>query len=321
MRIIFMGTPDFAVPSLQALADAGMKPVLCVSQPDRPQGRHQDLLPTSVKKKAAELGIPVIQPTKVKVPEFAELLRSYEPDLIVTAAYGRILTEEVLAIPSLGCINVHGSLLPKYRGASPVQAALIADDEETGITILRMVKKMDAGAILKQAKLRILPEHNITSLMMDLAHLGACILPQTILDLAAGKINEIEQNEAEVTYVKLLTKEDGEIQWDSSAAKIAALIRGTNPWPGAYTYYQGKRCKIHLAEVVDSELWQKNGEQVVVGTSSELKPGSRFPSPKNELWIQCGEGVLAVRELQLEGSKRQLARDVAHNFKWDLIWG
>lgn len=306
-----MGTPDFAVPSLQALARAGMKPVLCVSQPDRPQGRKQMIFPTPVHAAAEALDIPVFQPTKVRDEVFYRTLASYEPDLIVTAAYGRILPSRVLELPRLGCINVHASLLPRYRGASPVQWAIINGDEETGVSIIRMTEGMDEGAILRVAKHSLAHRPTADQLMKELATLGADILPETVRLLAEGKLVEQAQNHAEAVYVSLLTKETGKISWKKTAREIEQLIRGCTPWPGAYTSYLGKRCKIYKAHLLDD--FQEETQQE--------HPGSRLKSPKNALWIACGQGGLSIDEYQVEGGKRQQAHEAAHNLPQDLSFG
>ena len=309
LRIIFMGTPEYATYSLQALIEADLKPVLCVSQPDKPWGRKQVILPTPVKELAVANNIPVLQPVKIKTAEFQENLADYRPDLIVTAAYGRILPQNILDLPRLGCINVHGSLLPRYRGASPVQQSIINGDEITGITILRMTMAMDAGDILRQASIPLKDEYNVATLMTELGKLGGSVLPGTIKDLVAGKISEIPQDETKATYVSLLDRSVGKIDFTRSARTIFNLVRGTDPWPGAYTGYNGKRLKIYRSHVIDT-----HSAEVGKYNIAKYFPGEILPAPKGELWVGTGDGILALDELQFTGGKRLDARDCAHNF-------
>lgn len=316
MRIIYMGTPDFAVPPLRALIENGLKPVLCVSQPDRPQGRHQELLPTPVKALALEHDIPVIQPTKVRTDAFREELASYEPDLIVTAAYGRILPEAVLQVPRLGAINVHGSLLPLYRGASPVQAAILNGDEETGVTILRMTAELDAGAILACAVIPLDTGYTADRLMDELAELGAKILPETVRALEAGTLTETPQDESRATYVKLLSREDGHLDFNRTAKELDQQIRALTPWPGAFTEFKGKRCKVLSAVPVPESEWKAAGLN-----PADFRPGERLPSPKRTLWLACNGSVLALLRFQPAGAKLQIAEDCAHNYPAGVLFG
>lgn len=329
MNIIFMGTPDFAVPSLKALIAADLKPVLCVSQPDRPQGRHRQCLPTPVKQVAQAAGIPVFQPTKVRDQAFLDTLAAYHPDIIVTAAYGRILTQAVLDLPTKGCLNVHGSLLPKYRGASPVQWAILNEDEETGVTLLEMTAELDAGRILRQAKMKLDRSYTADRLMKEIAELGAQILPETVKAWYHDEVELVAQDEDAVVTVGLLDRESGRLDWHWPAHRLDAWIRGMSPWPGAFTEWQGKRVKIYQAHpVAQAEL--ALAPSALTASPSDLsegqaaqpaQPGQRLQSPKGTLWLQTGEGILAIDEWQVEGAKRLTASACAHNLPSDLKWG
>ncbi len=305
LRIVFMGTPEFAVPSLQALADAGLAPVLCVSQPDRPQGRKRQIVPTPVHRKADELGIPCIQPEKVRNLAFSTAIADAKPDFIVTAAYGRILTPEVLAIPRLCAVNVHGSLLPKYRGASPVQAALINQDTETGVTILQMTEAMDQGPIYRQASFTIPPDFRADDLMLALAELGSSILVDTLLDIASGTLKPQPQNEAEASYVSLLDKTSGYVDWQQTAGQLEGLIRGAYPWPQAQACFDGKQAK----------LLAGSASTAPEDALTEMSPGTVISTQYKKIWCQTGEGVLCITELQFAGSRAMSSVDCAHNFR------
>lgn len=328
MRIIFMGTPDFAVPSLEACIQSGHKPVLCVSQPDRPQGRKQVCIPTPVKQVAERAGIPVFQPTRVRDAHFLETLASYEPDLIVTAAYGRILTRAVLQLPRLGAINVHGSLLPRYRGASPVQTAIWNRDAQTGVTILEMTEELDAGRILLQRTLPLTGRETTDILMRKLADLGGEMLPEVIRGLEQDNLIPREQDPAFVVHTKLMTKQQGQIRWLDSAEQIDAIVRACTPWPGAWCLYEGKRVRLLETRVVSEEELQQQqkslqaGEPLdsVSGVGSLFRPGLQIPSPRKCIWIQTGAGVLDLLALQKEGGKSLLASECAHSFPTGKQW-
>jgi methionyl-tRNA formyltransferase len=289
LRLVFFGTPQFAVPSLRALL-AGTDPVVgVVCQPDKPAGRGQRLNVPPVKQAALEAQVPVLQPEKLRSPEFLEALRQWAPDLIVVAAYGRILPKTVLDLPAHGCINVHGSLLPKYRGAAPVQWAILRGEETTGVTIMQMNERMDAGDILLQRETRIRSEETYGELQARLAEIGARALMEAIAQLHAGTIQARAQREEDVTLAPIIKKEDGCIDWTQPATAIARRVRAFNPWPSAFTYLDGKLLKIHRAHPDAGR--------------STAAPGS-VVQPHGDLAVATGDGVLVLDELQLEGRKR-----------------
>lgn len=295
MRIIFMGTPDFAVGTLEALANAGHEVVLAVTQPDKPQGRKQILIAPPVKQTAEKLGIPVYQPKRVREPEALALLRSYEPELIVVAAFGQILPKELLDMPQYGCINVHASLLPKYRGAAPIQWAILNGDAVTGVTIMRMDVGLDTGDMIAKAEVAITPQDTGGSLFDRLAETGAKLCVETIPSIVDGTAVYTPQDEQAATKVGQISKKDGLIDFTRSAAAIECQIRGLNPWPSAYTSLAGKTLKIWSAQVSDRQ--------------TEAQPGTVVLVEKDCFGVQTGEGVLICTEVQLEGKKRMSAAD------------
>ena len=289
-RIIFMGTPDFAVPSLQKLIQGPDDLVAVVTQPDRPRGRGKKLLPPPVKQLAQEVGLPVLQPTAIKTEEFHEQLRALEPDLMVVAAYGRILPGTLLHLPRLGTINVHGSLLPKYRGAAPIQWAIIRGESETGITIMQMDEGMDTGDILLQQAIPITEDDTAGTLFEKMAHLGSESLLQALDRLRRGELQAQPQDDALATEAPLLKKEMGHLDWTQSAQSLHCLIRGLDPWPSAYIFLAGKRYRIFSPQVVDLET----GEE----------PGTLCRADKDGLLFATGKGSLLIREIQPDGKKR-----------------
>jgi len=289
-RIIFMGTPDFSVPALQALIDGPDEVVAVVSQPDRPKGRGKKMAATPTKVAAEAAGIPILQPTKIKTKAFAETLRSFNPDLIIVAAYGRILPSSILDLPPLGCINIHGSLLPRHRGAAPIQWAILAGDSEAGVTIMQMDVGMDTGAMLLPAAIPVTDEETAGGLFDKLSNLGGTALLQALDLLRADKLPPIEQDHSLATEAPPLKKEDGCIDWNKSAREIHCLIRGMDPWPTAYSFLDGKRFRFFSPLVSESV--------------SSQSPGSIVQADKNGLLLATGEGTLLVREIQPEGKKR-----------------
>ena len=286
MRVIFMGTPDFAVPSLEALLTKH-EVVLVVTQPDKPKGRGKKMVPTPVKACALEHGIPVLQPEKVKEPEFVEQLRSYEPDLIAVTAFGQILNEPILEMPKYGCINVHGSLLPKYRGAAPMQWSIIDGEKVTGITTMYMAKGLDSGDMLLKA------EDTFATIHDKMAVTGANLLLDTLDQLEAGTLERIPQDHDAATYAPMITKETGHIDWSKNRQDIINLIRGLNPVPAAYTIYEEEVLKIFGAVVSDVQAdGAANGEIVAV-----VKKG---------FVVKCGDGCLLITEVQARGGKRMM---------------
>jgi len=292
MRIVFMGTPDFAVPSFEALLKSDDQVVGVVTQPDRPKGRGQLLTPSPVKLVAQREQISVLQPTKMKDPDFLAALAAWKPDLIAVAAFGRILPPAILWLPPKGCVNVHGSLLPKYRGAGPIQWALINGETETGITTMLMDEGMDTGAILLQEPIPIAPEDTAGSLSPRLAELGGRLLITTIAQLKAGTLVPRPQDHSQATLAPLLKKEDGVIDWTMPAKAIANRIRGLTPWPGAYTFLGGDRWVICRT--------------IAMNEATSLAPGQIEAVTKDAIHVGTGQGVLAIKELQPANSRRML---------------
>lgn len=314
MKIIFMGTPDFAVPCLGALARNGYDVAAVVTQPDKPFGRKQSQLkPPPVKEAALKLGIKtILQPEKVRTPEFLESIKQLEPDLIVTAAYGRILTKAVLDVPRFGCVNVHGSLLPKYRGASPIQWALINGDSITGITTMFMDEGMDTGDILLQREIGITQDMNCQELYEKLEVLGAETLIETIHELEKGTLKRKRQDHSRAINVPMMKKEMGLIDWSKSALEIHNLVRGTNPWPGAFTFYKGDRMKIWKTALVAD-----GSESAAAGT----QPGKVLNILKDSLIVATGDGYVRITELQFENCRKMGVCECGHNMDEGEVLG
>ncbi|MGB9840198.1 methionyl-tRNA formyltransferase [Thermovenabulum sp.] len=299
MKIIFMGTPQFAVPSLNVLLENKYDVIAVVTQPDKPKGRKQILTPPEVKVQALKFNIPVLQPEKVKQPDIVKKLEELKPDLIVVVAFGQILPQSILKIPAIGCINVHASLLPKYRGAAPIQWAIINGERETGVTIMWMDEGMDTGDIFLQEKIVI--EDNWTSedLSIRLSKLGADLLLKSIKEIERGNLLRTPQEDKKATYAPILKKEHGLIYWNKSAKEIYNLIRGTYPWPGAYTFFKGQEIKVWKAQHREDQ---------------NEKPGKIIKILKNEgILVGTGDGTLLITELQESGGKRMKA--------WDYVIG
>ena len=297
MRVIFMGTPDFAAAILDAVYGAGHEICAAVTQPDRPKGRGKALAMSDVKLRAAELGIPVLQPERVRGNrEFADEVKRMDPDVIVVAAFGQILPKEILDIPRLGCINVHASLLPKYRGSAPIQQAVLNGDEYAGVTTMQMGVGLDTGDMLEKASIRLKPDETGGSLFDRLAVLGAELIVSTLKKAEAGTLTPEPQDDSLASYAGMLDKKQGEIDWTKPAEVIERLVRGMNPWPTAYTYRGGKMLKLWKTEVIPA------GEEP--GILKEALPGEAALSGKDSFAVRCGEGVLKVLEVQPEGKKR-----------------
>lgn len=291
MKVVFMGTPDFSVPTLASIIEHGHEVLAVVTQPDKPKGRGKAMQCSPVKEKALEHNIPVYQPIRIKKDEeFIETLREMAPDVIVVIAFGQMLPQSVLDIPKYGCINVHASLLPKYRGAAPIQWSLINGEEETGATTMMMDVGCDTGDMLLKATTKITKEDTGGSLHDRLAVMGADLLIETLEAAEKGTLTRIKQGETTTEYAKMLTKSLGEINFNDDAAYIERLIRGLNPWPSAYTHLDGKTLKIWKADVVEGTVEGKIAEIVEVR--------------KDSLVVQTGNGLLALQEIQLEGKKR-----------------
>ena len=286
MKLIFMGTPEFAVPSLQALAKE--HEILCVvSQPDRPKGRGYQLIPTPVKQAALELGLPVIQPEKIRDEQVIAQLAAYQPDLMAVVAYGKILPQAVLDIPKYGCINLHGSLLPKYRGAAPIEWSVINGDKVTGNTTMYLAAGMDTGDIIYAEPMEIEPNITAGELRLKLAESGAPLLAKTVRDIENGTAPRVEQDHEQATHAPMLTKEMGLLDFSRSAQTLHDLIRGLNPMVGAYAYAGGKKTKI-LRTTVCETVHGAPGSVVLSG---------------GKLYVCCGEGALELIELVPEGKK------------------
>ena len=293
LRTVFMGTPDFALQTLQGLIDAGCKMVGVYTQPDRPKGRGKQLAAPPVKELAQKYDIPVYQPLKLRQPEAVAELEALAPDLIVVVAYGQILPKSVLEIPAHGCINVHASLLPKYRGAAPINKAIIDGETETGITTMYMDVGLDTGDMLVKKTLSIGPEETAGELHDRLASLGRETMEETLRQLCAGTLQREVQDDEQSTYASMMKKEDGRIDWNLSAQEIHNHVRGLDPWPGAYTTHNGELLK--LAETSPE--------------AAEGLPGSVIAADKNGVCVACGSGSLRIQQLQLAGRKRLAAAD------------
>lgn len=291
MRVIFMGTPDFAVETLKAVIDAGHEVAAVITQPDKPKGRGKELAMPPVKKLAVEKGLTVYQPLKARDASFISLIKEIAPDVIVVVAFGQILPKEILNIPRYGCINVHASLLPEYRGASPIQWAVIDGKEESGVTTMLMDAGLDTGDMLLQCRRKLDKKETGGSLFDKLSVDGAKLLIETLKGLEEGTIKRIPQDSGKATHTKKLEKTLGELDFHQPAEKLECLIRGLNPWPSAYTHFRGKTLKIWDADVVFGEF-------------AEYEPGQIVSVNKTEFVIKCGVNALAVRQLQLEGKKR-----------------
>ena len=294
MRVVFMGTPAFAVPSLEALANSDHEVVGVVTQPDRPKGRGQAVVSCPVKELALSKGLPVLQPDKIKSPEFLQQLSEWKPDVIAVTAFGRILPKTILDLPPMGCVNVHGSLLPAYRGAAPIQWALIHGDMETGVTTMVMDEGMDTGAVLLQQTIPIEPEDTALELGDRMALAGGALLVETLTRVAAQTVVPCAQDHSRATMAPLLKKEDGVIDWTQSATEIANRIRGLSPWPGSFTFHHEHRLIIRKGRV-DVQGGPAGGGQ---------RPGTILAVGPKSFWVETGEGRIEVLEVQPANKKR-----------------
>ncbi|MDD6351528.1 MAG: methionyl-tRNA formyltransferase [Lachnospiraceae bacterium] len=294
MRIIFMGTPDFAVTTLEALYQAGHEIVLAVTQPDKPRGRKGEPQFSDVKKWAVVHDIPVFQPDRIRKPENIEELRKYPADIMVVAAYGQILPKEILDMPPYGCVNVHASLLPRYRGAAPIQWSILNGDKETGVTTMQMGVGLDDGDILEQRVVPIDPEETGGSLFDKLAIVGGQLIVQTLKDLEEGKVKAIPQDEEKATHVGMLKKSMGNLNWSRPASELHNYVRGLNPWPSAYSYLNGKMVKIWKSSCLDG--------------NKDAVPGTILSLSDQGIEVAAGEGSLLLEEIQMEGKKRMDAK-------------
>ena len=294
MRVIFMGTPDFSVGTLEALIAAGHEVCLAVTQPDKPKGRGGKMQYTPVKEKALFYNIPVYQPKRVRDPECVEELRKYNADVMVVIAFGQILPKEILEMTPYGCINVHASLLPKYRGAAPIQWAIIEGEEVTGVTTMQMDEGLDTGDMILKTEVPVAADETGASLHDKLAAAGAALCVETLKALEDGTAVREKQGESPTAYAKMLTKELGDIDWAEPAVKIERLVRGLNSWPGTYTHWTGKLMKIWRAAAEASE-------------TADVQPGTVVSVEKESFAVQTGDGVLRVLEVQMPGKKRMYA--------------
>jgi methionyl-tRNA formyltransferase len=295
LRVVFFGTPAFAVPTLEALLASSHRVVAVVTQPDRPRGRGHKTTDAPVKARAVEAAVPVLQPATLKDPAFREALAALAADIGVVAAYGRILSEAVLATPRLGMVNVHASLLPRYRGAAPVHRAVMAGERETGVTIIRVVKALDAGPMLADLRRAIGPDDTSEEVERDLARLGAPLLVSTLDRIASNTAHETAQDESAATYAHRLTREDGLIDWTWPADRVHNLVRGLHPWPHAHGFLHGGRLIIRRS-------------RPALGPASAA-PGTILSAHGDELRIAAGQGILEILELQVEGKRPMSARD------------
>lgn len=299
-RIIFMGTPQFAVPSLDALIKAGHDIRAAVTQPDKPRGRGLASQPCPVKELAASHGIPVLQPAKIRQDDFIEALRALRPDFIAVVAYGKILPPAILDIPPKGCINLHASILPKYRGAAPINWAIINGEKETGACTMLMDEGMDTGPVYFCERTPIEPDETAEELSKRLSFLGAGLLARTIGMLLEGDFKPTPQEHALATSAPMLKKEDGRIDWSRDAQRIADLVRGFYPWPGAHTVWKGL-LKVHRGRAVEAE-------------AQGMEPGTVVEA-KDTIQVACGKGVFEITELQPENKKRMLASDFVKGYR------
>lgn len=292
MRVVFMGTPDFAVGTLEALLQSRHQVVAVVTQPDKPKGRGKAMQFTAVKEVAVRAEIPVLQPKKVREPEVVEEIRQFHPDVIVVVAFGQLIPKTILDMPQYGCVNVHASLLPKYRGAAPIQWAVIDGEEKSGVTTMQMDEGLDTGDMLLTEEVVLDPQETGGSLFDKLSEVGAGLLLKTLDELEAGNIHPQKQPaESTTAYAAMFTKKMGEIDWTQSAVQIERLVRGLNPWPSAYTHLGQKTLKIWRAAVHPLSEQKK-------------EPGTVILMDKKHFGVQTGDGMLEILELQLEGKKR-----------------
>lgn len=310
MKIVFMGTPDFAAGALEALIKAGHEITLVVTQPDKPKGRSKELQFSPVKECALRHGIPVFQPVKIKTPEAIAELKKYEADIYIVAAFGQILSQEILDIPKYRSLNIHASLLPKYRGASPIQHVIIDGEKETGITIMQMDAGIDTGDMLYKKVIPIADEDTFETLHDKLMVLGGEAIVEALPLLEEGKIVPEKQDSEKSCYAPLISKGMGMIDFDKEAVVIDRLIRGMNPWPSAYTFYKGKQLKIWKAAPVNGEAVHDYAEGALTGSVVKVN--------KDSFEVATGSGVLQILELQLEGKKRMSTHDFLLGVKMEV---
>ena len=310
-KIIFLGTPDFALPTLKALIENDLKPVLVITQPDKPVSRKQELTPPPIKELALANNLPVAQPNNKE--ELLEIFNQYQVDVCVLVAYGMIITEEVLLKPKFGFLNLHPSLLPKYRGPSPIQATLLNGDSETGMSIIELTNKVDAGSIVAQKKLKIESSDNAETLHDKLAQLGAELLVEVLPDYLAGNVKANPQDDMQATYTKKIDREDGEIDWQKKAIEIKRQFQAFYPWPGIFTHLAKKRLKI-----INLSLLEGDFPALQQGKDPDLALGEVFLGPDSELAVKCSDGAISLTSIQLEGKKEMSGQEFLRGQK-DLI--
>lgn len=303
VKIVFMGTPDFAAEALRALLAAGHEIKMVVTQPDKPRGRSGTLVPSPVKVCALEHSLPLFQPVRIKRPEAVEEIRAVPADVFVVAAFGQILSQEILDIPPLGCLNIHASLLPKYRGASPIQQVILKGEKETGITVMQMDAGVDTGDMLYKKKIPILEQDTFETLHNKLMVLGGEAIVEALALLEQGKLVPEKQREEESSHASLIGKSLGKIDFGQDAVVIDRLIRGLNPWPSAYTTYQGRQLKIWRAVPVPG------GQEDICTGHNARRPGQILEVDRETVTVATGQGGLRIYELQLEGKKRMSTHD------------
>ena len=306
MKIVFMGTPEFAVPTLEALIEKHNVAAV-VTQPDKPKGRGKKMIFSAVKEKAVENNIKVYQPTKVRDGEFVEILKEYEPDVIVVVAFGQILSEDILNIPKYGCINVHGSILPKYRGAAPIQWSIINGEEFGGVTTMYMAKGLDSGDMILKAEEKIKDDDTYGTLYDRLSYIGADLLIKTLDLIERGKVVRVPQNDDDATLAPMITRDMEHIDWDNTSENVVNLIKGLNPQPVSYTMYNDEKLKIWFAEVEKTEYSGEIGEIVDVR--------------KKDFVVKTKKGAVAVKEVQAQGGKKMTADAYmrGHTFEKGII--
>ncbi len=304
MKVLFMGTPDFAVGALEAIIRAGHQVVGVVTQPDKPKGRGKEMQFPPVKECAVKHNIPVFQPVKVKEQEAVETLRTFDADIFVVAAFGQILSKEILEMPKFGCVNIHASLLPKYRGAAPIQWAVINGEKESGVTIMQMNEGLDTGDMLMKKAVVLEEKETGESLFDKLSQIGAELIVEALPKIEAGELVPEKQDEAKSSYAGRLTKSLGKIDWSDSAVAIERLIRGLNSWPSAYTSFHGKTLKIWEADVTAGD--------------ETKNPGVVLEVTKDTIVVNTKDGALALKSVQLEGKKRMAVKDFLLGYKVEV---
>ena len=315
MKIVFMGTPDFARGALEKIIEAGHEVVLVVTQPDKPKGRSGELQFSEVKQCAVEHGLNVFQPVRIKLPENVAELKKYDADIYVVAAFGQILSQEILDIPKFGCVNIHASLLPKYRGAAPIQQSIIDGEKETGVTIMQMAAGMDTGDILIQKTIPIDENETGGGLFDKLSVLGAELIVEALPMIERGELTPVPQDEAKATKCGKLSKDMGKIDFDKPATDIRNLVRGLNPWPSAFTHLEGKMLKIWDAKAVAENQLAAEGNSDADTNAVTAENGTVVAVSKDSFTVKCGAGFLKILELQLEGKKRMAVKDFLLGYK------